>query len=138
MNFLTVLVALFLVSYAALGLIVWRRPLVGRIALREAVRRPGQTAVVISGLMIAGASIFLIQLISDSMYQSNRAAAFRGWGRDDIEVTGGGTHVKPVVTNRLATDPSLRSAGGLHIAPGVVRSLVDVARHPREPAAPLT
>src|SRR5260370_39949679 len=122
MNFLTVLVALFLVSYAALGLIVWRRPLVGRIALREAVRRPGQTAVVISGLMIAGASIFLIQLISDSMYQSNRAAAFRGWGRDDIEVTGGGTQFDPGLTNRLATDPSLRSAGACPSAPRVPRA----------------
>src|SRR5260370_28787111 len=101
MNFLTVLVALFLVSYAALGLIVWRRPLVGRIALREAVRRPGQTAVVISGLMIAGASIFLIQLISASMSQSNRAAPFRRWGRDYIEVTGGGTHLNPGVESPL-------------------------------------
>src|SRR5205807_6990772 len=107
MNFLTVLVALFLVSYAILGLLIWRRPLIGRIALREAVRRPGQTAVVISGLMIAGASIFLIQVIEDSMYQSNRAAAFRSWGRDDIEVTGGGTPRSEEHTSELQSPCNL-------------------------------
>src|SRR6202171_1390007 len=122
MNFLTVLVALFLISYAVLGLTIWRRPLVGRIALREAVRRPGQTAVVVSALMIAGASIFLIQVISDSMYQSNRAAAFRSWGRDDIEVTGGGTLFDPALTRRLAADPLLRAAAGFPSGLGVAGS----------------
>src|ERR1700730_10302354 len=108
MNVLTVLVGVFLVSYAALGLVIWRRPLVGRIALREAVRRPGQTAVVVAGLMIAGASIFRIRVLDDSRYQSNRAAAFRSWGRYDIEVSGGGSLVDPALTSRLAADPSLR------------------------------
>src|SRR6202171_2629504 len=116
MNFLTVLVALFLISYAVLGLTIWRRPLVGRIAIREAVRRPAQTAVVVSALMIAGASIFLIQVISDSMYQSNRAAAFRSWGRDDIEVTGGGTLFDPALPRRLAADPLLSAAAGFQRA----------------------
>src|ERR1700674_1697829 len=106
MNFLTVLLGLFVLSYGALALIIWRRPLVGRIALREAVRRPGQTAVVVSGLMIAGASIFLIQVIEDSMWQSNRAVAFRSFGRDDIEVSGGGTQFDPTLTSGLAADPS--------------------------------
>jgi hypothetical protein len=110
MNFLTVLVALFLVTYGALALIVWRRPLVGKIAVREAVRRPGKTAVVVAGLMIAGASIFLIQVIEDSMYQTNRAAAFRSWGRDDIEVTGGGTLFDPALTSRLASSMSTETS----------------------------
>jgi hypothetical protein len=35
MNFLTVLVALFLISYAALGLIIWRRPLAQALRLQE-------------------------------------------------------------------------------------------------------
>src|SRR5207302_7337622 len=138
MNFLTVLVALFLVSYAILGLVIWRRPLIGRIALREAVRRPGQTAVVISGLMIAGASIFLIQVIEDSMYQSNRAAAFRSWGRDDIEVTGGGTPFDPALTNRLARDTSLRSAAAFQSALVVTGSVVDVDRNLAKPGVQLT
>jgi putative ABC transport system permease protein len=138
MNVLTVLVAVFVLSYAALALIIWRRPLVGRIALREAVRRPGQTAVVVSGLMIAGASIFMIQVISDSMYQSNRAAAFRSWGRDDVEVTGGGTLFDPAVTSRLAADPSLSSAAAFQSALVVTGSVVDVDRNLGKPGVQLT
>src|SRR5205807_2313350 len=138
MNFLTVLVALFLVSYAILGLLIWRRPLIGRIALREAVRRPGQTAVVVSGLMIAGASIFLIQVIEDSMYQSNRAAAFRSWGRDDLEVTGGGTLFDPALTSRLAADPSLSAAAGFQSALVMTGSVVDLDRNLGKPGVQLT
>src|SRR6202165_444840 len=137
MNFLTVLVALFLISYAVLGLTIWRRPLVGRIALREAVRRPGQTAVVVSALMIAGASIFLIQVISDSMWQSNRAAAFRSFGRDDIEVTGGGTAFDPALTSRLATDPALRSAAAFQSALLVTGSVVDINQNLGKPGVQL-
>jgi putative ABC transport system permease protein len=138
MNFLTFLVALFLLSYGALALMVWRRPLVGKIAIREAVRRPGQTAVVVSGLMIAGASIFLIQVIEDSMYQSNRAAAFRSWGRDDIEVTGGGTLFDPALTSRLAADPSLRSTEAFQSALVMTGSVVDVNRNLGKPGVQLT
>jgi len=137
MNFLTFLVALFVLSYGVLALIIWRRPLVGKIAVREAVRRPGQTAVVVSGLMIAGASIFLIQVISDSMYQSNRAAAFRSWGRDDIEVTGGGTLFDPAVTSRLAADPSLNSAAPFQSALVLTGSVVDVDRNLGKPSVQL-
>jgi putative ABC transport system permease protein len=138
MNALTVLVGVFLVSYAVLGLVIWRRPLVGRIALREAVRRPGQTAVVVAGLMIAGASIFLIQVIDDSMYQSNRAAAFRSWGRDDIEVTGGGTLFDPALTSGLAIDPSLSSATAFQSAVVITGSVVDLDRNLGKPGVQLT
>src|ERR1700731_601581 len=137
MNFLTLLLGIFVLSYGALALIIRRRPLVGRIALREAVRRPGQTAVVVSGLMIAGASIFLIQVISDSMYQSNRASAFRTWGRDDIEVTGGGTLFDPALTSRLAAHPSLSSAAAFQSALVVPGSVVDVARNLGKPGVQL-
>jgi len=138
MNFLTVLLGLFVLSYGALALVIWRRPLVGRIALREAVRRPGQTAVVVSGLMIAGASIFLIQVNGDSQYQSNRAAAFVTWGRDDIEVSGGGTLFDPGLTQGLAADPSLRSAAAFQSALIVTGSVVDVDRNLGKPGVQLT
>src|SRR3984893_7916605 len=138
MNVLTVLVGVFLVSYAALGLVIWRRPLVGRIALREAVRRPGQTAVVVAGLMIAGASIFLIQVIDDSMYQSNRAAAFRSWGRDEFELSGGGSLVDPALTSRRAADPSLSSAAAFQSAVVITGSVLDVDRNLGKPGGQLT
>lgn len=138
MNFLTVLLAIFLISYGALALIIGRRPLVGRIALREAVRRPAQTAVVVGALMIAGASIFVIQVIEDSMYQSNRAAAFRSFGRDDIEVSGGGTLFDPALTRRLAADPTLSSAAGFQSAMVTTGSVVDLDRNLGKPGVQLT
>lgn len=138
MNILTVLIALFLVSYAALALIVWRRPLIGRIALREAVRRPAQTAVVVAGLMIAGASIFLIQVISDSMYAYNRSSVLRTWGHDDIELTAGGTFFDPALTQRLAADTSLRAAAAFQSAVVVTGSVVDVEQNLGKPGVQLT
>ncbi|MDQ6713715.1 MAG: FtsX-like permease family protein [Candidatus Dormibacteraeota bacterium] len=138
MNVLTVLLGLFVLSYGALVLIIWRRPLVGRIALREAVRRPGQTAVVVGGLMIAGASIFLIQVISDSMYEYNRTSAVRSWGRDDIEVTAGGTFFEPALTQRLAADPSLSSAAAFQSTVVTTGSVVDVDRNLGKPGVQVT
>jgi putative ABC transport system permease protein len=138
MNLLTVLLALFVLCYGALALIIWRRPLVGKIALREAVRRPGQTAVVVAGLMIAGASIFLIQVISDSMYEYNRTSALRSWGRDDIELTAGGTYFDPALTQRLAADPSLGKTAAFQGAVIVTGSVVDVDRNFGKPGVQLT
>ena len=92
MSFLTALLGLFVLAYIAIGAVVLRRPLIGRIAFREAGRRPGQTAVLILGLMIAGAAIFSIQVIEDTMYESYRAHALQSWGRDDIEISSGGAY----------------------------------------------
>jgi putative ABC transport system permease protein len=90
MTFLSVLLGLFVLAYIAIGAVVLRRPLIGRIAFREALRRPGQTVVLILGLMIAGAAIFSIQVIEDTMYETFRAHALQSWGRDDIEISAGG------------------------------------------------
>jgi putative ABC transport system permease protein len=90
MSFLAVLLGLFVLAYLVIASVVLRRPLIGRIAFREAIRRPGQTAVLILGLMIAGAAIFSIQVIEDTMYESYRAATLQSWGRDDIEISAGG------------------------------------------------
>jgi putative ABC transport system permease protein len=102
MSFLTVLLALFVLAYIAIGAVVLRRPLIGRIAFREAGRRPGQTAVLILGLMIAGAAIFSIQVIEDTMYESYRAATLQSWGRDDIEISAGGGYFDPRVAQSAA------------------------------------
>jgi putative ABC transport system permease protein len=102
MSFLTVLLALFVLAYIAIGAVVLRRPLIGRIAFREAGRRPGQTAVLILGLMIAGAAIFSIQVIEDTMYETFRAHALQSWGRDDIEISAGGGYFDAGVAQRAA------------------------------------
>src|ERR1700686_5003913 len=100
MSFLAVLLALFVLAYIAIGAVVLRRPLIARIAFREAGRRPGQTAVLILGLMIAGAAIFSIQVIEDTMYETFRAHALQSWGRDDIEISAGGGYFDAGVTQR--------------------------------------
>jgi len=136
--FLAVLLALFGLSYGVLALIVLRRPLIGRIAVREAVRRPAQTAVVVAGLMIAGASIFLIQVISDSMYEYGRTTALRSWGHDDIELTAGGSFFDPTLTQRLAADPSLNAAASFQSAVVLTGSVVDLEQHLGKPGVQLS
>lgn len=104
MIFLAALFGLFVVAYLAIGAVVIRRPLIGRIAFREASRRPGQTAVLVLGLMVAGASIFTIQVLFDSMYATQRAQLLQSWGRDDVEISGGGASFDSGLAQRLATD----------------------------------
>jgi hypothetical protein len=50
-----VLAGLFLLAYGAVGLVALRRRLLARLALREAVRRRGQSVLVVAGLMIGAA-----------------------------------------------------------------------------------
>ena len=49
-----VLIGLFLLAYGGLVVLALRRPLLVRLALREAARRPLQSAVVVLGLMVGG------------------------------------------------------------------------------------
>src|SRR5260370_23124313 len=100
MSFLAVLLGLFVLAYFVIGAVVARRPLIGRIAFRDAGRRPGQPAVLILGLMIAGAAIFSIQVIEDTMYETFRAHALQSWGRDDIEMSAGGGYFDASVAQR--------------------------------------
>ena len=100
--FLAILLGLFVLAYLATAGIVLRRPLIGRIAFREAGRRPGQTAVLTLGLMIAGAAIFSIQVIEDTMYETFRAHALQSWGRDDIEISAGGGYFDTSVAQRAS------------------------------------
>jgi len=60
MNLAAVVIGLFVLVYAALLILAIRRPLLARLALREAVRRPGQSAVVVLGLMIGTMAIFAV------------------------------------------------------------------------------
>ena len=56
MNLASVVIGIFVLVYAALIVIAMRRPLLARLALREAVRRPWQSAVVVLGLMVGTVS----------------------------------------------------------------------------------
>jgi putative ABC transport system permease protein len=133
-TFLAVLLGLFALAYLTIGLVVVRRPLLARIAVREAGRRPGQTAVLVLGLMIAGAAIFSVQVVFDSMYETNRAQILRNWGRDDIEVSAGGAYFDGAMAQRIASDPGICSCiAGIQNAIVTSGSVVDVTREVGRP-----
>lgn len=139
MSFLHVLLVLFVLAYIAIGAVVLRRPLIGRIAVREASRRPGQTAALVVGLMIAGASIFSIQVILDSMYETNRAQVLSAWGRDDVEISGGGSTFDPALAQRLASQSQSCSCITAYQNAVVTNgSVVDVTREAGRPNVQIT
>ena len=132
--FLIVLLGLFGVTLIVIVAGVFARPLIGRIALREAARRPGQSAVLALGLMIAGAGIFSIQVIFDTMYETQRVAILQQWGRDDVEVSGGGAYFDTSYAQRLATDSApCACIAGLQNAVIGNASVVDLTREAGRP-----
>ena len=132
--FLIVLLGLFGVTLIIIAAGVFARPLIGRIAIREAARRPGQTAVLALGLMIAGAGIFSIQVIFDTMYETQRIAILQQWGRDDIEVSGGGAYFDAGNAQRLTTDSaSCACIAGVQNAVVGNASVVDLTRQAGRP-----
>jgi putative ABC transport system permease protein len=138
-GFLVVLMGLFIVVFLTIGAGVVRRPLIGRIAVREAGRRRGQTAVLIIGLMIAGAAIFSIQVIFDSMYETSRAAALAQWGHDDVEVSGGGAYFNPDLVRRLSTEQAVcRCVVAAQNALVTNGSVVDLTREAGKPNVQIT
>jgi putative ABC transport system permease protein len=136
---LTVLLGVFALAYVAICFVVVRRPLIGRIAAREAGRRPGQTAVLVVGLMIAGASIFSIQVILDSVFETNRAQVLQSWGRDDVEISGGGSTFDPGLAQRLASQSqSCSCIAAYQNAVVTSGSVVDVTREAGRPNVQIT
>ncbi|HXM72904.1 MAG TPA: FtsX-like permease family protein [Candidatus Dormibacteraeota bacterium] len=139
MIFLVALFGLFVLAYLAISVVVVRRPLIGRIAFREATRRPSQTAVLVLGLMVAGASIFSIQVLFDSMYATQRAQLMQLWGRDDVEVSGGGTSFDAGLAQRLATDSAACSCiAAVQNADVTSGSVVDLNREVGKPNVQIT
>jgi putative ABC transport system permease protein len=136
--FLAILLGVFAVVYGALVVMVVRRPLLGRLAIREAIRRPGQTAILIVGLMIAGASIFSVQVFVDSTDQAVLGLALAGWGRDDIELTAGGAPFAPTLAAQIAADPKLAAdAAAVQNAIVQTTSVADLDRNLGKPGIQL-
>lgn len=122
-----VVVILAVLVYAGLAITALRRPLLARVAAREAIRRPVQSLVVIAGLTIGTGAILGPQVWYDSITDSFIAAANRSWGRVDITVSAGGTSFGPDVAERLAADPALRtSVAGVQAGVDLVGSVSDL------------
>jgi putative ABC transport system permease protein len=88
--------------YVLLAVAALRHRLLGRIAAREAIRRPVQSAVVIAGLTIGTATILGPQAFYDSLFDSLVASVDRSWGRIDITVSAGGAPFGRDVAERVA------------------------------------
>ena len=110
MNLALVVIGLFVLVYAGLLVLAIRRPLLARLAMREAVRRPWQSAVVVLGLMIGTMAIFAVQVLGDSFLESQTRGAFLAWGRVDLVAANGGRFFDPALAAELSGDPDLRTS----------------------------
>src|SRR5487761_154618 len=114
MTGITVPVALLLFVYGGLALIALRRALLGRLAWREAVRRPGHSALLVAGMMFGTAAILGMQGIGDSLQRAIVSNIDTSWGRTDITVSHGGEPFSAGVATALAADPHVAtSAAGV-------------------------
>ncbi len=125
---LLVLVTLFVLAYGAVGIFAVRRRLLGRLALREAVRRRGQTLLVVAGLMVGTATITAALVAADSVGDSTvDAFAYNNWGYVDLTVTATNQFFPRDVADRLATSPAVaRVVDGVSAGIELVGSVSDL------------
>ena len=121
---------LFAVAYAVLIVIALRRALFARIAIREATRRPWQSALVVAGLMIGSGAILVSEVIQNSADDSLTAGAFQSWGHVDLTVSAPDNgYFDPRVAQTLANDPQLRhSAAAVQAGVEMLGSVADLDR----------
>jgi putative ABC transport system permease protein len=121
---------LFVFAYGVLVIIALRRPLFARIAIREATRRPWQSALVVAGLMIGSGAILVSEVYQNSQDDSLTAAAFQSWGRVDLTVGApDNSYFDPTIAQTLANDPQLRQSSiGVQAGVELVGSAADLDR----------
>ncbi|HZA26106.1 MAG TPA: FtsX-like permease family protein, partial [Actinomycetota bacterium] len=131
-------VAAFVLVFGGVGFLAIRRPLLARLALREAVRRRGQSALVVLGLMIGAAGITASLVGADSSRDSAILNGYRAWGMVDLTVTAAEGSFSPGVAERLADAPELRPfLDGVQPGIEMVGSVSDLDRRQGEPAVRL-
>jgi putative ABC transport system permease protein len=138
MSLALVVIGLFAIVYAGLLVLAIRRPLLARLALREAVRRPGQSAIVVLGLMVGTVAIFSSQVMGDSFRESQTQEAYLAWGHVDMVAADGGRFFDPAMASKLATDPRLKSSlAGVQAGVELPSSVVDLDRGNAKPLVTL-
>ena len=106
---LVVALLLFAFAYGAVAVYAFRRPLLGKLALREALRHPGQTLLVVGGLMVGTATITAGFVAADSVAESTiDTFAYRNFGHVDITVTAGGRFFSRDVARQLEESATVR------------------------------
>jgi ABC-type lipoprotein release transport system permease subunit len=127
---LLVVGGLFILVYAPLAVLAWRRPLLARFAFRESVRRRGQFALLVVGLLAGSAAITASLVAADTGLQSQASALQLRLGAVDLTVTGsGGSSFPADVAQRLSADQSLtRYVDGVQAGLEMPASVGDVDR----------
>lgn len=121
--------AVLIVVYGGLALIAWKRPLLGRLAWREAVRRPGHSALLVAGMMFGTAAILGMQGIGDSIQKGIVYNITTAWGRTDITVSRRGEPFGASLATALAADPRVETgAAGIQSGFIVFGSVADLDR----------
>lgn len=104
----TLLAAALLVS-AGVGVAMARRPILTRMAVRNAARRPRQTATVVAGLMVGTAIIAAALVAGGSAASAIRGYVYQSLGHIDESVAIEGYPYFPAsVADRLRADPDLQ------------------------------
>lgn len=83
-------IALFitaLAAAAAVGVAMWRSPILARMAVRNAVRRPRQTATVVAGLMVGTAIVSAALVAGGSAAYAIRGYVYQSLGHIDESVS---------------------------------------------------
>jgi len=101
------LIATFAAVYGTLALLARRRPLLARLAFREARRGGLQTGLVVAGLALAGMGITAALVGADSTDASVTQHAYQSMGEIDLTVTASGALFDASVADRLAADRKL-------------------------------
>jgi len=117
-------VGTFLAVYGVLALLALRRPLLARLAFREAWRGGLQTGLVVAGLALAGMGITAGLVAADSTEASVTQNAYLSMGEVDVTVTANGALFDASVADRLAADRNLATGidgvqGGLDLVGAV-------------------
>jgi putative ABC transport system permease protein len=130
---------LFALAYGAAALLAVRKRLLGRLAWREAVRRRGQSLLVVAGLMIGAAAITAALVGADASADSIRLNAYRQWGNIDLTVTAGNRYFAPSAASHISR--AVDADAGLHeLVDGVtggieaVGAVADVDRKQGQPS----
>jgi putative ABC transport system permease protein len=105
------LVALALAAAFAVGAEAARRPVLARMAVRNALRRPRQTATVVAGLMIGTAIISSALVAGDSARGAIRGYVYQSLGNVDESVSIQGYPYFPqAVYDRFLDDPAIQKS----------------------------
>lgn len=109
---------LFVLAYGAVAVFTFRHGHLGRLAMREAARRKGQTLLVVTGLMVGTAAITAALVAADSVDATSLGLGVRNWGFVDLTVTAGSGFFPQDVAARLAGSPTVAQVTD-GVAPGI-------------------